>query len=290
MGAQWMRALEGIGRVPTIRTGAVELAYDVQGAVGDPVVLIHGSLVDHHVWDAVARPLSASLQVLVYDRRGYGESSGPRRTRAVRDDAEDLGKLLERTELFPAHLVAHSYAGAVALRLAAERPEMVRSLALHEPPMVGLLARDPSTASEVPRWEEWLGQRRHEIRSGEGERAAREVVNVFSARQGAWERLRPEVRASAVRWIGLWDEEFSDRESIEPAPGSVEDVLIPVLLTTGQLSPEFIRQISTSLGASLQNSVGQTIPGAGHVPQVTDPDRFLGILTTFLLERTVPSV
>ena len=285
-----MRALEGAWRVPTLRTGNVELAYDVQGALGDPVVLIHGSLVDHHVWDAVVGPLSASLQVLVYDRRGYGESSGPRRTRAVRDDEEDLAQLLEHTELFPAHLVAHSYAGAVALHLAIDRPEMVRSLALHEPPMVGLLGRDPSTASEVPRWEEWLVQRRNEIRSGECERAAQEVVNVFSARRGAWERLRPEVRASAVRWIGLWDEEFSDRESVEPVPGSIEDLLIPVLLTTGQLSPEFIQQISASLGALLRNGVRQTIPGAGHVPQVSDPDRFLGILTTFLLERTVPSV
>jgi pimeloyl-ACP methyl ester carboxylesterase len=254
------------------------------------VVLIHGSLVDHHAWDAVVGPLSASLQVLVYDRRGYGESTGPPRTRAVRDDAEDLARLLEHTELFPAHLVAHSYAGAVALRLAIDRPELVRSLALHEPPMVGLLEHDPSTASEARRWKEWIEQRRLEIRSGEVERASREVVNVFSNREGAWERLRPEVRASVVRWIRLWSDEFADPESTEPEPGTVEDLLIPALLTTGQQSPEFVHRISAALGALLRNAVQRSIPGAGHVPQVTTPDRFLGILTTFLLERTVPTV
>lgn len=273
-----------------VQVGDVNLAYETWGTTGDPVVLIHGSLVDHHAWDAVVGPLSASLQVLVYDRRGYGESSGPPRTRAVRDDSGDLAQLLERTELFPAHLVAHSYAGAVALRLAIDRPELVRSLALHEPPMVGLLEHDPSTAVEARRWKEWIEQRRHEIRSGEVERATREVVNVFSAREGAWDRLRPEVRASAIRWMALWSDEFADPESIEPEPGTVEELLIPVLLTTGQLSPEFVHQISTSLGALLRNSDQRSIPGAGHVPQVTAPDRFLGVLTTFLLERTVPTV
>lgn len=273
-----------------VRFGDVEIAYETEGALGDPVVLVHGSLVDHHSWDAIVGPLATSLQVLVYDRRGYGESTGPRRVHSVRDDEGDLARLLEHTGLFPAHLVAHSYAGAVALRLAIDRPELVRSLALHEPPMVGLLAHDPSTASDAARWEEWIVHRRREVGSGGAERAARELVNVFSAREGAWERLRPDAQAAAIRSIALWSDEFADRESIEPEPGSLEEVWIPVLLTSGQQSPGFVRRISETLAASLRNVVQRTILDSGHVPQVTAPDRYLGVLTSFLLERTVPSV
>src|SRR5208282_5850182 len=128
--------------------------YDVSGQ-GDPTVLVHGSLVDRTSWRGVRRGLAQSLTVLAYDRRGHGESTGPVRIHPVRDDASDLAELLESIDLYPAHVIAHSYGGAVALRLAFERPEMVRSLLLHEPPFVGLLEDDPATAPEAERL--WAG-------------------------------------------------------------------------------------------------------------------------------------
>ena len=84
--------------------------------------------------------------------------TGPVRTHPARDDAGDLAQLLESLDLYPVHVVAHSYGGAVALRLALDRSEMVRSLALHEPPFVGLLEEDPATAPEAERL--WAGTSR----------------------------------------------------------------------------------------------------------------------------------
>lgn len=54
----------------------VELFYDVRGA-GEPLVLVHGSWGDHHSWDPVVAPLSASFEVVVYDRRGHSQSERP---------------------------------------------------------------------------------------------------------------------------------------------------------------------------------------------------------------------
>ncbi len=274
----------------THRNGNVELFYELAGTTGDPVALIHGSLADHGTWSGIAGPLANGLQVLTYDRRGYGRSAGPRREHAVRDDAADLASLLEGTELYPAHLVAHSYAGGVALRLAAERPELVRSLVLHEPPFIGYLRNDPEWAEQARAWPGWIERLRTKVADGEPETAARELLDVFSVRGGAWERSPIEVRRSATATIGMWVDEYSDPEAIDPDLPSRDEIWVPVLLTSGERSPPWLRRIVDRLATSLKNASTHVVRDAGHAPQLTAPDQYVGILTTFLSERIVPTV
>lgn len=272
------------------RTERIELAYEIRGDAGDPVVLLHGSLSDSRAWSLVAPALSASLQVLTYDRRGYGASAGPPRIHAVRDDADDLASLLVATEHYPAHLVAHSYAGAVALRLACERPELVRSVAAHEPPLLGLLTGDPDLGAAARAGIDEIGRLRGVIRGGDLESAAREVVDLFSVTPGAWERVRPEVRHAAIEYLRNWSDEFADPEAVTPDLRALGDLLIPVLVTRGAESPEWIHHVARRLVAALRNVTDRTIPEAGHAPHLVTPDRYVGVLQSFLLERVVPTV
>jgi pimeloyl-ACP methyl ester carboxylesterase len=185
--------------MPMRSVNGTSLYYEVHGASGDPAVLVHGSWVYHHSWDLVLPGLSQGLQLVVYDRRGHGESAPGPRPHPVRDDANDLAGLLESLDLYPAHIIAHSYGGAVALRLAADRPEMVRSLAIHEPPFVGLLAVDPATASEGKELIAGARELQRLVRAGERELAAERITEVFSTEPGAWQRLSPAVRRSFVQ-------------------------------------------------------------------------------------------
>ena len=274
--------------MPTVTAGSAELYYELTGSTGDPVVLVHGSWVDHHTFDALVPPLSQYLQLLTYDRRGHGRSLGPSRSRPVRDDAGDLAALLESIDFYPVHLVAHSYGGAVALRLAADRPEMVRSLSVHEVPFAGLLLDDPATAIEA---EEILARVRTfqgQVRAGDPEGAARGITDAFSLVPGAWARLRPAVRSVLLRHADRWCEEFDDPEAIRPEPRDLADLLLPVLLTQGDLSPPFLHRINAALARSMRNVLVRTLSECGHVPQVTQPLQYAGLLGNFLLERNVP--
>jgi pimeloyl-ACP methyl ester carboxylesterase len=274
--------------MPTADVPNARLRYDVSGR-GDPTVLVHGSLVDRTTWDAVRPGLAQSLTVLVYDRRGHGESTGAPRTHPVRDDAGDLAALLESIDLYPVHVIAHSYGGAVALRLAADRPEMVRSLALHEPPFVGLLGDDPATAPEAERLLAGTRAIQALARAGKPEAAAHEIVNAFSSEQGAWERLRPEVQRALVRHVDRWTEELADPEATQPDRVLLTDLLIPVLLTTGERSPPFVQRVSRLLAARLHNALLRTLPGVGHAPHLSAPDQFIALVHSFLVERNVPT-
>ncbi len=274
--------------MPTVSTPAAELFYERHGTRGDPAVLVHGSWVDHHSWDAVAAPFGKSLELLVYDRRGHGESSGPVRRRPVRDDAADLAALLEAIDLYPVHVVAHSYGGAVAFRLAADRPEMVRSLVVHEPSFVGLLADDPATAVESERLKSRILELQALVRAGNVEEAARGFYEGFGNGEGGWERLRPDLRTGFVRYAVRWCEEFDDPEATSPARDALGDLLVPVLLTSGQLSSPFARRVNQALGGRLRNVTLRALPDVGHVPHVTRPFQYVGLVTDFLLERDVP--
>jgi pimeloyl-ACP methyl ester carboxylesterase len=275
--------------MPTVSIRDTELYYDVRGSSGDPTLLLHGSLVDHHCWDAIVAPLAQNLQVVVYDRRGHGQSTGPTRTHPVRDDAADLAGLLEEIDLYPAHVVAHSYGGAVAFRLAMDRPEMVRSLAVHETPFVGLLEDDPVSAEEARRLLLGIRTIQDLMRSGDLSTAVRELVDAFSTGEGAWSRLRPEAQQQFLRNAERWSEEFDDPEAIRPEARGLADLLMPVLLTSGERSPPFLRRVNAALAESLRNVNVLTIPDAGHVPHITAPQQYAGLLLNFLLERNVPT-
>ncbi len=274
--------------MPTREVQGVRLAYELHGSGGDPVVLVHGSLVDRHAWDLVVPGLAHSLEVLTYDRRGHGESAHLPRPHPVRDDAADLAGLLESLDLFPAHVVAHSYAGAVALRLAIDRPEMVRSLAIHEVPYLGLLATDPATASEGTELLAGAEHLRELVRSGQREQAARELVQVFSTEPGAWERLRPDVQRAFARSVTRWSEEFRDPEAYLPDETACRELLVPTLLTVGSQSPRFLYRITQDLASILRNHRVVEIPDVGHAPHLLRPHQYVGLLGTFLLERNVP--
>jgi len=273
--------------MPTFTLPEATLHYDVSGQ-GDPTVLIHGSLVDRRTWERVRPSLEQSLLTLVYDRRGHGESSGAPRTRPVRDDAMDLAGLLEGIDLFPVHLIAHSYASAVAIRLAVERPAMVRSLSLHEPPFIGLLEGDPATAPEAERLWSTMNGIHALVRAGEATAAVRSIVESLSTEDGAWDRLGPSVQRSLARNIDRWAEELSDPEATRPDTAELGELLIPVLLTTGERSPPYLHRIVARLGDQLKNVTTRTLPGTGHLPHLSDPNLFVALLYGFLVERNVP--
>jgi pimeloyl-ACP methyl ester carboxylesterase len=273
--------------MPILSLAGASIRYDLSGR-GDPTVLIHGSLADRTSWEPVRNRLLPSLHVLLYDRRSHGESTGPARPHPVRDDASDLAQLLEALDLFPVHLVAHSYGSAVALRLALDRPEMVRSLLLHEPPFFALLEDDPATAPEAERLYAETRRTQSLARTGHEEAAARAIAETLSAEEGTWNSLEPEVRQNLLRYVEQWTEEIGDPEATRPDRTALAEILIPVLATTGEASPPFLHRITALLAEAMRNAHLRTLPRVGHVPHRSDPDEFVALVHGFLVEREVP--
>src|SRR4029079_11885048 len=101
--------------------------------------LIVGCWGEGRTWEFTLPGLGERFRVISYDRRGHGESTGPPDEGSVHDDVADAAALIEAVHGGPSYVVANSYGAIIALRLAAERPDLVRRMAIHEPPMLLIL-------------------------------------------------------------------------------------------------------------------------------------------------------
>jgi non-heme chloroperoxidase len=119
---------------PTIRSvrlaNGVHLQYAEQGdPAGEPVVLLHGITDSWRSFETTMAHLPASLHVFAPSQRGHGDSDRPGRYR-TRDFAGDAAAFIEALDLRPSLVVGHSMGSANAMRLAIDRPDLVRGLIL----------------------------------------------------------------------------------------------------------------------------------------------------------------
>ncbi len=136
--------------MPTLEVEGVSLYYERAGS-GDPVVLSHGVPMDHRAWSAQVEALSKAYSTITYSRRyAYpNRRAGDLADSTVEANAADLRGLIEKLGVAPVHLVGHSYGGFVAAHLAAERPDLVRTLVLVEPAIPTLLVEDPDSTGQM---------------------------------------------------------------------------------------------------------------------------------------------
>ena len=272
--------------MPTLHANGVDLFYELSGDGRDPLVLVHGSWVDHTTFDAVRPVLDHGFRLLTYDRRGHGRSERPPGPRTIEEDVADLAALLEGLDLHPVHVAGSSRGGSVAVHLAARRPDLVRSLISHEAPLTQLAARpDP----ELDRALAAMGDVTERVLAGDARGAARTFVDAVALGPGGWDRLAPAVQESLVANAASWPSEYFDAAATGVDAPRLAEFDPPVLLTCGANSPRFFQQISERLAALLPNAELRVLPGTGHVPHLTHPALYAGTLVQFCLERSVPS-
>lgn len=102
----------------------------LEGGDGPPVILLHGPFANASHWHRVIPGLVASHRVIAPDLPGHGASE----VNADPLDADRalawLVELTERTCASAPALVGHALGGAIAARLAAERPDLPAALVL----------------------------------------------------------------------------------------------------------------------------------------------------------------
>lgn len=115
----------------TVGTPGGRMAYVDEGS-GTPVVLVHGTPSSSREWRAIINTLAPRHRVLAPDHLGFGASDRPSDYRVYSLDfhTRNLRAWLDALELPAFHLVVHDFGGPVALPLALEAPERVRTLTI----------------------------------------------------------------------------------------------------------------------------------------------------------------
>jgi 3-oxoadipate enol-lactonase len=120
--------------VPFMDANGVSLHYELTGARGRSVVLLHELGGTLNSWDAVAPRLAARFRVLRYDQRGAGLSEKVRQEFTNDILVEDFAALAKTIGLDPPyHFVTVAAAATQALRFLEKHPERVGALVLCNP-------------------------------------------------------------------------------------------------------------------------------------------------------------
>ncbi len=99
---------------------------------GDPLVFVHGLLVDGRLWRDVVPPLAERYRCIVPDwpLGSHGTALNAGADRSPRGIANLIADFLDALELDDVTIVANDTGGAISQILAAERPERLRALVL----------------------------------------------------------------------------------------------------------------------------------------------------------------
>lgn len=145
--------------MPLASINGTRLHVEDSGGSGEPVVLSHGLLWSCRMFDAQRDALvGAGFRVIAYDHRGQGQSADDdARSISIETVYEDAAQLIAHLDIGPCHFAGLSMGGFVGMRLAARRPELLRSLILLE------TSADPEPVENIPKYRRlnwtwrWLG-------------------------------------------------------------------------------------------------------------------------------------
>ena len=106
----------------------VTLHYLDWGGKGEPLVFLTGYGAPAHVFDALAPKFTGSFRVIALTRRGRAPSQTPASGYDFDTLTGDVKGVLDALKLGRVHLVAHSFGGSEATRLATLFPDRVASV------------------------------------------------------------------------------------------------------------------------------------------------------------------
>jgi pimeloyl-ACP methyl ester carboxylesterase len=272
------------------------------------LVLVHGLGSAALEWELVAGPLAARLDAAVtaIDLPGYGRSRLASGAATMKAYERAVVTLLERDGA--AIVVGHSMGGAVATRVAAHRPDLVRALVLLDPAIPGT-ARSLRARLHVIR-EFWpllippLGRRvmhrRHRRRGADGIAADHLEWNVHRL-----ERVDPQIRADLLamtrqRWAHQREVDAVYADSarsvsfymLRPMTRDLDAINCPTLLVHAE--HDRLVPIGDARAAAARHVkwAFRVLDDCGHAPQVEMPVQLLDLVVPWIaghIEAAAPT-
>ncbi|MBL7842587.1 MAG: alpha/beta hydrolase [Cyclobacteriaceae bacterium] len=118
--------------MPHINCNNASLYYIDEGAGEETIVFSHGLLFSHEMFRAQIDYFKTRYRCIAYDHRGQGQSEVTDSGCDMDSLFVDAAALIENLQLGAVHFVGLSMGGFVGMRLAARKPNVVKSLTLME--------------------------------------------------------------------------------------------------------------------------------------------------------------
>ena len=251
----------------------MQLASQTYGSSGAPIIVLHGLFGSRENWHSMCLRLAHRFRVFSLDQRNHGASphASPMDYPTM---AEDVREFIAGQALGPAHLLGHSMGAKTAMQLALIHPELVRSITSvdmapreytprHQKIIDGLLSLNLEAASS-----------RHEL-----EQALAAFVPDLATRRFLLKNARHSPRGFHWR-MGLRQiaQNYPHlRAAVAGSPFSG-----PALFLRGEQSDYLLESDTASIRRLFPKAEMRTVPQAGHLVHMDNPDAFLNEVLDFV--------
>jgi pimeloyl-ACP methyl ester carboxylesterase len=262
----------------TIDLDGTSLFYEDTGpgSTGETIAFSHGLLWSTELFEPQIAALRGRYRCIAWDHRGQGRSAADHREHIGMELVwQDAVRLLEALGAGPVHFCGLSMGGFVAMRMAARRPDLVRSLILVE------TSADPEPVENVGRYR--LLTR---VTRMLGPRVARsKVAPIMLGKTILADKAR---RGEVARFT----EVMSRRRDIWRAVNGVVDrggihdelprITAPTLILVGDEDVATPRPKAERIAAAIPGARLVDIPRAGHSSTVEQPAAVISAIEQFL--------
>jgi 3-oxoadipate enol-lactonase len=258
-----------------------EVEYDMHGN-GEAVLTIHGAIVADSFAPMMEEPALDGYRLIRYRRRGYGGSELPSRPPSIAEHVRDGLALLEHLDVARAHVVAHSGGGPIAVQLAIDAPEVVRSLVLLEPAL--------QSAEMAAAFDAIIAPLVEMHRTGNTSKA----VHLWMRATGGsgWrkeiERMIPDAGDRADRDAGgTFEGDLPAMRSWDFNAAGASRIAQPVLYIVGSRKESNLEPVISMFRAAVPHTELVVIPDADHNLHVTNATVVAEVIAPFLQRHAI---
>ena len=267
-----------------VRVGDASLEVLDTGGDKPVIAWCHGLLWSHRMFAPQIEALRDRFRCVAWDHRGQGQSDVPAgRIVTIEQVTADAIALIDQLGLSPVHFVGLSMGGFVGMRIAARRPERVRSLALLA------TAPDPEPRSNLPKYRVLAGLARM---VGVNRPLARQVIRIMCgdgwladpANAGRAEellRMVMENRSTITKAVNG----VLEREGVT---GELSAISCPTLVLRGTEDQAIAAPRARLLMEGIAGARWVDVPGAGHTMTLEAPAAVTAALESFLSSISAP--
>jgi pimeloyl-ACP methyl ester carboxylesterase len=263
--------------MPKLRVNGVELYYEDVGSGPQTIVFAHGLLWSCRMFDAQVAALQDRYRCVSFDFRGQGQTEVTKDGYDMDTLYEDTATLITTLNLAPCHFVGLSMGGFIGMRLAARRPELLRSLILME------TSADPEPTENIPRYRQLA-------------RVARYIGLRPAAGRVMWVMFGKTFMTDPTRAAErkLWQQRMAgnDKRGIlraltgvierKPIYDELGRIALPTLILVGDEDVATVPAKAQRIHEAIAGSRLVTIPHAGHTSSVEQPQAVTDAIAEFL--------
>lgn len=260
--------------MPKLNVRGVNYHYEDTGGQGkDVIVFAHGLLWSGKMFHKQVDALKDKYRVITYDHRGQGQTEVTADGYDMETLYEDAVALIEALGIAPCHFAGLSMGGFIAMRLAARRPDLLKSIILME------TSADPEPSENVPRYTllnfiaRWFGLGL----------VAKPVMKIMF---GQTYLNNPDVAQEREKWVRemIGNHRIGITRAVrgvierKPIYDELDKVTVPTLIMVGDEDVATVPAKSERIHAKIPHSVLKRVPRAGHsasIENAEDVNRYI---------------